>query len=235
MKRFVLVLLAVMALLVGCQFKPMVPALTRIAFMTDRDGDFDIHRLELSTKAATKVTSGPSNDYEPAISPDGTRIAFTSDRRGSDHYDVWVAEIDGSSPERLTVGPDDEVGDSYMPSWSPDGTQIAFASNRTGDFEVYVMPVAGGEAVNISQTPGSSDGWARADWSPDGASIVYPSEDNAPFWAVDYIRQGFGAAGVLIGATLLAGGAVWLRRRYGSLPFGAYAVVIGAPVCRSPV
>jgi hypothetical protein len=100
---------------------------------------------------------------------------------------------------------------------------------------VYVQPVAGGEAVNVSQSPGSSDGWARADWSPDGATIVYPSQDNAPSWQDDYVRSGFGAAGVVIGAALMAGAVVWLRRRFGSMPFGAYAVVIGAPIAMATV
>jgi hypothetical protein len=206
-----------------------------LLFNSDRDGTYHIHRLDLGTRAITSVTTGASNDYEPAIAPDGTRIAFTSDRRGDGHFDVWLAGIAGSAPTRFTTGADDEVGDSYMAAWSPDGSKIAFASNRTDDFEVYVMPAAGGEAVNLSQNPGASDGWARPEWSPDGSSIVYPSEGNVPFWQVDYIRQGFGAAGVLVGSTLLAGAVVWLRRRYGSMPFGAYAIVIGAPIAMATV
>jgi Tol biopolymer transport system component len=206
-----------------------------LLFNSDRDGTFHVHRFDLGTKAITSVTTGPSNDYEPAISPDGTRVAFTSDRRGDGHFDVWLTGIEGEELTRFTTGDDDDVGDSYMAAWSPDGSKIAFASNRTDDFEVYVMPAAGGEAVNLSQSPGSSDGWARPDWSPDGSSIVYPSESNVPFWRVDYIRQGFGAAGILVGATILAGAVVWLRRRYGSMPFGSYAIVIGAPIAMATV
>src|SRR3954447_415650 len=206
-----------------------------ILFNSDRGGTFHIHRLDLATKAITAVTAGESNDYEPAISPDGMRLAFTSDRRGTDHYDVWVAGIDGSAPTRFTTGASEEVGDSYMATWSSDGSKLVFTSNRSRDFEVYVQPVAGGEAVNVSQSPGSSDGWARADWSPDGATIVYPSQDNAPSWQDDYVRSGFGAAGVVIGAALMAGAVVWLRRRFGSMPFGAYAVVIGAPIAMATV
>jgi Tol biopolymer transport system component len=206
-----------------------------LLFNSDRDGTYHIHRIDLATKAITALTTGESNDWEPAVSPDGSRIAFTSDRRGTDHYDVWLAGIDGSDPTRLTTGADEDVGDSYMPAWSPDGSKIAFTSNRTDDFEVYVMPVAGGDAANLSQSPGSSEGWARPAWSPDGSSIVYPSAGNTPFWQVDYIRQGFGAAGVLVGASLLAGAVVWLRRRHGSMPLGSYALVIGAPIAMATV
>lgn len=211
------------------------PDASAVLFTSDRGGDHDIVRLDLATKAVTSVTTGPSNDYDPAISPDGTRLAFTSDRRAENSYDVWLAGIDGSDPTRLTVGTDDEVGDSYMPSWSPDGSRIAFTSNRTDDFDVYSMPAGGGEAVNLSRNPGASDGWARPQWSPDGSTIVYPSEGNQPFWQADSVRQGFGAAGVLVGASLLAGAVVWLRRRYGSMPFGAYAIVIGGPIAMATV
>lgn len=204
-----------------------------LLFNSDRDSGYHIHRLDLATGALTEITTGPFADYEPAISPDGTRIAFTSNRRGTDNYDVWLAGIDGSEPARLTVGED--VGDSYMPTWSPDGSTIAFTSNRTGDLEVFSMPAAGGEATNLSRNPGADDGWARAEWSPDGSTIVYPSRGFLPFWREDFIRQGFGAAGILVASTVLAGALLYLRRRYGSLPFGAYAVVIGLPLAMATV
>ena len=205
-----------------------------LLFNSDRDGTFHVHRFDLGTKAITSVTTGPSNDYEPAISPDGTRVAFTSDRRGDGHLDVWLTGIEGGEPTRFTAGSDDDVGDSYMAAWSPDGSKIAFASNRTDDFEVYVMPAAGGEAVNLSQSPGSTtDGLGRTG-RPDGSSIVYPSESNVPFWRVDYIRQGFGAAGSWW-AQRPRRGRRWLRRRYGSMPFGSYAIVIGAPIAMATV
>jgi hypothetical protein len=203
-----------------------------LLFNSDRDGTYHIHRLDLATKEVTAVTTGDSNDYDPAISPDGSRLAFTSDRRATDNYDIWLMTGDGERT-RLTVGED--AGDSYMATWSPDSSSIAFTSNRTGDFEVYTMPAAGAEATNISQNPGASDGWARPEWSPDGSTIVYPSEGNTPFWREDFIRQGFGAAGVVIAAAVLAGAFVYLRRRFGQLPIGSYAVVVGVPLAMATV
>ncbi len=205
-----------------------------LLFNSDRDGGtYHIHRLDLATTEITQLTSGPSNDYEAAISPDGTRMAFTSDRRGTGKFDVWIAGIDGGEPTRLTVG--DKVGDSYMPSWSPDGSTIAFASNRAGDFEVFTMPAAGGDATNLSRNPGAEDGWSRPQFSPDGTTIIYPSANNPPFWRESYVRQGFGAAGIIVGAALLAGTFIYQRRRFGVLPFGAYAVVIGLPLAMATV
>jgi Tol biopolymer transport system component len=203
-----------------------------LLFNSDRDGTYHIHRLDLATKEVTAVTTGESNDYDPALAPDGSRLAFTSDRRGGSNYDIWLMAVDGE-PTRLTVGED--VGDSYMATWSPDSSTIAFTSNRTGDFEVYTMPAAGGEATNLSRNPGASDGWARPQWSPDGSTIVYPSEGNTPFWREEFIREGFGAAGILIGATVLAGAFVYMRRRFGRLPIGSYAVVVGVPLAMATV
>ncbi len=205
-----------------------VPDGRTLLFISDRGGGYHIHRFDLATGQVAPVTSGPWQDYDPAISPDGTRLAFTSDRRGGGRHDVWLADIDGGSPSRLTNGED--VGDSYMPTWSPDGSTIAFTSNRTGDLEVFTMPVTSGAAVNLSRNPGADDGWARAAWSPDGMTIVYPSTGNVPYWRVPPVRQGFGAAGILVSAAVLAGALVHLRRRYGTLPVGAYGVVIGVPL-----
>lgn len=199
-----------------------------IAFNSNRAGTYDLYRIDASGGNVTQLTTGPADDYDPAFSPDSSRIAFTSNRDGD--FRVWLAAADGGDPHVLASGDEN----AYMPSWSPDGSNLAFTSDRTGDFEVFVVPATGGEALNVSRNPGSDDGWEASAWSPDGTTILYPSEGTVPFWRVPYVRQGFGAAGILIAAALLAGFAIVARRR-GRLPFGAYTVLVAVPAAMATV
>ena len=77
-------------------------------------------------------TNGVGQNWLPAFSPDGTRIAFTSNRDGNS--EIYVMNRDGSNVRRLTNNP---AIDS-TPTWSPTGTQIAFTSDRTGPPQIYV-------------------------------------------------------------------------------------------------
>jgi dipeptidyl aminopeptidase/acylaminoacyl peptidase len=200
-----------------------------IAFNSDRSGTFDIYRIDADGGNPTALTTGPADDFEPAWSPDGSRIAFTSNRRGD--FEVWVTAADGSTePTVLETG----EGNAYMPAWSPDGAQVAFTSSRTGDFEVYVVASAGGEPMNLSRNPGSDDGWVAPAWSPDGSEILYPSMGSLPYWRESYIRQGFGAAGVLVFAGLMGGFVAFARRR-GRLPFGTFLVLVAVPAAMATV
>jgi len=85
--------------------------------------------------------------YDPMWSPDGAKLVFVSEERGSD--DVWVINIDGSNAVDLT--PNNWEWDKH-PSWSPDGRHIVFWSNRTGIKNIYVMDADGRNVRNISNT-----------------------------------------------------------------------------------
>ncbi len=81
----------------------------------------------------TRITNNTINDGTPTWLPDGTKIAFTSERNVN--FDVYVMNADGSEQTRIT---NNTAYDGY-PAWSPDDTKIAFVSNRDGNFEIYVM------------------------------------------------------------------------------------------------
>ena len=96
-----------------------------------------------------KVTQGfKAVCYDPSWSPDGSRILFVSQERGSD--DIWVVNVDGSNPQNLT--PNEWEWDKH-PSWSPDGRRIVFWSNRGGKKDIYVMDSDGRNVKDISDVP----------------------------------------------------------------------------------
>jgi Tol biopolymer transport system component len=110
-----------------------------------------------------------ASDWSPSWSPDGTRLAFGSYRDGN--WEIYTMDRDGSNLLRLTDNPADDSN----PAWSPDGGRIAFESTRgEGYTDIYVMPITGGEAVDLTNSPWSTD--LGPTWSPDGGRIAFYSD-----------------------------------------------------------
>jgi Tol biopolymer transport system component len=103
----------------------------------------------------TRLTDNPAHDSAPSLSPDGTRIAFTSQRDGDP--DIYTMNADGSDQKKLTSKPG-----NYSPSWSPDGQKIAFDSRRDFDEEVYVMNADGSSPVNLTNNAPINDTFGLA-------------------------------------------------------------------------
>ena len=103
----------------------------------------------------------------PEWSPDGTQIAFDSDRDGD--LELFVMDADGSNMTQIT----NNSANDASPSWSPDGTQIAFHSDRDGDLELFVMDADGSNMTQITNNS-ANDGFPE--WSPDGTQIVFQSD-----------------------------------------------------------
>ncbi len=112
----------------------------------------------------------------PQISPDGRHAAYVLVTVNAKHdgYEtsLWLVGTDGaSSPRRLTAGPKDGA-----PRWSPDGTTLAFLRPKDGRPQLHLLPLAGGEAQQLTDVP---KGASPAAWSPDGKTIAFTSTTTA--------------------------------------------------------
>jgi Tol biopolymer transport system component len=144
----------------------------KIAFASDSGGTTgeDIFAVNVDGSARNNLTNAPDSDDNAAWSPDGRKIAFRSQRDGSD--EIYVMNADGSGQTNLTRSATDEE----LPDWSPDGTKIAFDSNNMSltDYDVYVMNPDGTGRTNLTKDAGGGD--YDADWSPDGSKIAFSSD-----------------------------------------------------------
>jgi len=138
----------------------------KIAFASDRDGNFEIYVMDADGGGQQRLTENPAEDYSPAWSPDGRRLAFVSTRDGN--AEIYVMNADGSGQTRLT----NNTASDLRPAWSPDGTHIAFVSNRDGNDEIYVMGPDGLNQTNLTHSQGDDSSFS---FSPDGAMIVFSS------------------------------------------------------------
>jgi hypothetical protein len=141
------------------------PDASRIAFVSDRDGDWDIYVVPAAGGPKVKLTRNGSQDLQPSWSPDGRKITFAGKRRGIWH--IFLMNPDGTGITRLT----NSTRSDGAPSWSPDGTRIAFSRvPARGDAELYSIDVATKAVTRL--TNNSTNEYSPV-WSPDGARVAY--------------------------------------------------------------
>lgn len=137
-------------------------------------GTPDIYKMNFDGELVTKITNGPRGamNVEPAASPDGSKIAFSSDR--SSNPMIFVMNADGSDPRRVTFAGKYNA----TPAWSPDGKKLAFAGWTSGNFDVFVMNADGTDIIRITSATRSNGKPANNEdphFSPDGRFLVYTS------------------------------------------------------------
>lgn len=155
----------------------------------------DIYAVAISGGKARALTNGIEWNYQPTFSPDGSKIAFVSDRAGGDN--LWVMNADGSEPTAIT---DEAEHIVHNPYWSPDGE---FLVGRKGFYstrsimagEIWMFHAGGGNGVNLVERPhAESDQKNRSEpaFTPDG-KYVYYSADTTPGVVWQYNKDSIGS------------------------------------------
>ena len=138
------------------------------AFLFNSDGH--ILRLPVTGGMPAIIDTGfavrCNNDH--GISPDSKWLAISDQSQEEHHSLVYLVPIEGGTPRKITKN-----SPSYWHGWSPDGTTLAFVGQRNGDFDIYTIPVAGGDETRLTTAKGLDDG---PDYSPDGKYIYFNSE-----------------------------------------------------------
>jgi len=126
---------------------------------------FDLQKrvpVELNTDFAIR------NNNDHVLSFDGKMLAISHHvAEEQNQSNVFTVPVKGGKPKRVTTR-----GPSYLHSWSPDGKFLIFTGGRNNEFDIYKIPVNGGEEINLTKTPGLDDG---PEYSPDGKWIYFNS------------------------------------------------------------
>ncbi len=135
----------------------------------------DIYTMPISGGTPTRVAEGLAFEHQPRFSPDGKRIAFTSDRGGGDN--IWIMNLDGSDKRQLTK---EDFRLLNQPSWSPDGRFIIakkhFTTARSlGTGEIWIYHVSGGGGVQLVKRASEQlqKELGEPIYAPDGKSLYY--------------------------------------------------------------
>ena len=155
-------------------------AMSRIAFASNRDGNWEIYLMNSDGSNPHNVTNNPATDSHPSWSPDGSKIVFQSERAGN--FEIYVMNSDGSEQKRLT----EDRGVDHSPAWSPDGTKIAFVSDRRGRQSVWTMNSEDGS--ELEDVTGSYVNSRWPTWGPRSRTLAYETGHDVRILRIDDVQ-----------------------------------------------
>lgn len=149
-------------------FYPVCVNAEKIAFSSNRGGNWDIYTMDPDGKNPVKLTQNRADDFSPAWSPTGEQILFVSERHGK--MDLYVMNADGGHLRKV-------FGSSALriePTWSPDGERIAFHA-QTPQWSIQTSTIHGTGVKVIAK---ADQRGGNPSWSPDGREIAYVDNIN---------------------------------------------------------
>jgi uncharacterized protein YjdB len=169
---------------------------SRIAFVSQRDGNAEIYVMNADGTGSTRITNDPQADGRPSFTPDGQALVFHSARTAGKQQ-IWVVNVDGTALTQLTR---DSVNSS--PTVSPDGQTIAYVSTRNKDGDIWLMARDGSNQRQFTRSPQQRESEPR--FLRDGtlAYLVERRENNRTVQQVMRADLGTGATTALTGIDL---------------------------------
>jgi Tol biopolymer transport system component len=117
------------------------------------------------------LTSFPGDEVDPAVSPDGTRVAYAWNGGDGRDFDIWVRLVNDATPLRITEG----AASDKTPAWSPDGSRLAFARYDASGCGIFLVSALGGAPRRLADCGDPYE--PEMDWSPDGRSIAISARE----------------------------------------------------------
>ncbi|HUS83634.1 MAG TPA: protein kinase [Anaerolineales bacterium] len=153
--------------------------LGQIALASNRDGRAQVYLLNIDGTGITQLTNIEEGACQPAWSPAGDKLIFTSPcRSNQEQYpgsSLWLIEVDSlgnaSEPRQLHTAP----GGDFDPAWDPNGNRIAFTSIRTNRPQIFTMDLDGENLNNLNNNVAYN---RQPEWSPTGAQIMFSSSQS---------------------------------------------------------
>lgn len=143
---------------------------TRLAFASNRSGQWDIWLVDTNGKSPTQITDNPAADLHPSWSPDGKQLVFCRLQGGEGRGELWIVDVDNPAAQRL-------IGEGLFPEWSPNGDKIVYQRARARGsraFSIWTIDVRNQEALYPTEVAGSPRlALISPSWSMDGTRIVF--------------------------------------------------------------